>query len=47
MVMSPLEFLQRLAVLVPHPRLHLTIRFHGLLVPNAKLRSGSGGSFAP
>jgi hypothetical protein len=26
--MSPLEFMQRLAALVPRPRLHL-IRFHG------------------
>lgn len=38
LVMSPLEFLQRLAALLPRPRLHL-IRFHGVLVPNAKLRS--------
>jgi hypothetical protein len=30
--------MQRLAALVPRPRLHL-IRFHGVLVPNAKLRS--------
>lgn len=37
-VMDPLEFMQRLAALVPRPRLHL-IRFHGLLAPNAKLRS--------
>jgi hypothetical protein len=29
-VMSPLEFMQRLAALVPRPRLHL-IRFHGEL----------------
>ncbi len=28
-VMSPLEFMQRLAALVPRPRLNL-IRFHGL-----------------
>ena len=34
-VMSPLEFMQRLAALVPRPRLHL-IRFHGVLAPNAK-----------
>ena len=33
-VMSPLEFLQRLAALVPRPRLHL-IRFHGVLAPNS------------
>ena len=38
LVMSPLEFMQRLAALVPRPRLHL-IRFHGVLVPNAKLRA--------
>jgi hypothetical protein len=37
-VMEPLEFMQRLAALVPRPRLHLT-RFHGVLAPNAKLRS--------
>ncbi len=37
-VMSPLEFMERLAALVPRPRLHL-IRFHGVLAPNAKLRS--------
>ncbi len=35
LVMNPLEFMQRLAALVP--RLHL-IRFHGVLAPNAKLR---------
>ena len=35
--MRPLEFMQRLAALVPRPRLHL-IRFHGVLAPNAKLR---------
>ena len=38
LVMTPLEFLQRLAALVPRPRLHL-IRFHGMLAPNAALRS--------
>ena len=30
--------MQWLAALVPRPRLHL-IRFHGVLAPNAKLRS--------
>lgn len=35
--MTPLEFMQRLAALVPRPRLHL-IRFHGVLAPNAGLR---------
>ena len=38
LVLEPLEFMQRLAALVPRPRLHLT-RFHGVLAPNAKLRS--------
>ncbi len=38
LVMSPLEFMQRLAALVPRPRLHL-IRFHGVLAPKAKLRA--------
>jgi hypothetical protein len=37
-VMSPLEFMQRLAALVPPPRLHL-IRFHGVLAPHATLRA--------
>jgi hypothetical protein len=44
-VMAPLEFMQRLAKLVPRPRLHLIPfdglragRFHGVLAPNAKLR---------
>jgi len=37
-VMSPLEFMQRLAALVPRPRLHL-IRFHGVLAPNVGLRA--------
>jgi hypothetical protein len=36
--MSPLEFMQRLAALVPRPRLHL-IRFHGVLAPHAMLRA--------
>jgi hypothetical protein len=30
--------MQRLAALVPRPRLHL-IRFHGVLAPHAKLRA--------
>ena len=36
-VMHPQEFMQRLAALVPRPRLH-RIRFHGVLAPNATLR---------
>ncbi len=35
--MSPLEFMQRLAALVPRPRLHL-IRFHGVLAPKGPTR---------
>lgn len=38
LVMSPMEFMHRLAALVPRPRLHL-IRFHDVLEPNAKLRA--------
>ena len=38
LVMSPLEFMQRLAALVSRPRLHL-IRFLGVLALNAKLRA--------
>jgi hypothetical protein len=36
--MTPIDFIERLAALVPRPRLHL-IRFHGVLAPNAKLRA--------
>jgi hypothetical protein len=36
--MQPQEFMQRLAALVPRPRLHL-IRFHGALAPHATLRA--------
>ena len=38
LVMSPLQFMQRLAAWVARPRRHL-IRFHGVLAPNAKLRA--------
>ena len=37
-VMSSLEFIQRLAALVPRPRLHF-IHFHGGLAPNARLHA--------
>lgn len=37
-VVSPLEFMQRLAALVPRPKLNL-ICYHGVLAPNAKLRA--------
>ena len=45
-VMSALEFMQRLAALVPRPRLHL-IRFHGVLAPHAKSRAAIGPRPAP
>jgi hypothetical protein len=38
LVFSPLEFMEKLAALVPKPRVHLT-RFHGCLAPHAKIRS--------
>ena len=38
LVLSPRESMQRLAALVPRPRLHLT-RFHGVLAPIAQLRA--------
>ena len=39
LVMSPLEFMQRLAALVPRPRLHL-IRFHGVGAQRRDARAG-------
>ena len=36
-VLEPLDFIARLAALVPRPRLNLT-RFHGVFTPNFKLR---------
>jgi hypothetical protein len=36
-VFEPLDFIARLAALVPRPRVNLT-RFHGVLAPNAKWR---------
>jgi Putative transposase len=44
-VMQPQEFMQRLAALVPRPRVHL-IRFHGVLAPHAKLRCDHAGGGA-
>jgi hypothetical protein len=38
LAMSPLAFMQRLAALMPRPRLHL-IRLHGVLAPIAELRA--------
>jgi len=37
-VLEPLDFIARLAALVPRPRLNLT-RFHGVFAPNCKHRS--------
>ena len=37
-VLEPLDFLARLAALVPRPRINLT-RFHGLFAPNSRLRA--------
>ena len=36
-VLAPLDFMSRLAALVPRPRLNLT-RFHGVFAPNFKYR---------
>jgi hypothetical protein len=36
-VLEPLDFVARLAALVPRPRLNLT-RFHGVFAPNFKHR---------
>jgi hypothetical protein len=36
-VLEPLDFIARLAALVPRPRLNLT-RFHGVFAPNFKHR---------
>ena len=37
-VLEPLDFLARLAALVPRPRVNLT-RFHGVFAPNSHLRA--------
>lgn len=37
-VLEPLDFIARLAALVPPPRLHLT-RYHGVFAPHAALRA--------
>ena len=37
MVFEPLDFIARLAALVPKPRFHLT-QFHGVFAPNSKYR---------
>lgn len=38
LLFSGVEFVEKLAALVPQPRIHLT-RFHGCLAPHSKLRS--------
>jgi hypothetical protein len=52
-VLEPLDFMARLAALVPPPRMHLT-RYHGVFAPHSKLRSavtpahrGTGASKQP
>lgn len=37
-VFEPMDFIARLAALVPRPRMHLT-RFHGVFAPHSRLRS--------
>lgn len=37
-IFEPLDFIARLAALVPKPRMHLT-RFHGVFAPNSKYRA--------
>ena len=37
-VIEPLDFMARLAALVPPPRMHLT-RYHGVFAPHSKLRA--------
>jgi hypothetical protein len=37
-VLEPLDFMARLAALVPPPKLHLT-RYHGVFAPHSKLRA--------
>jgi hypothetical protein len=36
-IFEPLDFIARLAALVPKPRVNLT-RFHGVFAPNSKYR---------
>jgi hypothetical protein len=41
-IFEPLDFIARLAALVPKPRFHLT-RFHGVFAPNSKHRAAVTG----
>jgi Putative transposase len=52
-VLEPLDFMARLAALVPPPKLHLT-RYHGVFAPHSKLRAaitpahrGAGAAMPP
>jgi len=38
LLLSPLELIEKLAALIPPPRLNL-VRYHGILAPNARDRS--------
>ena len=38
LLLSPLELIEKLAALIPPPRLNL-VRYHGILAPNARYRS--------
>ena len=38
MIFEPLDFIARLAALVPPPRMHLT-RYHGVFAPHSRLRA--------
>jgi len=38
LVIEPLDFMARLAALVPPPKMHLT-RYHGVFAPHSKLRA--------
>ncbi len=42
LTLTPLELIDRLATLIPPPRLHRH-RYHGVLAPNAPLRSPARG----
>ena len=41
LLLSPLELIEKLAALIPPPRLN-RVRYHGILAPNARHRSQVG-----
>lgn len=45
-IFEPLDFVARLAALVPMPRVNLT-RFHGVFAPNSSYRAGNPGEAWP